>query len=135
MESRAVSAQPPYLVPLFEAGQMLTVQEMARALKLNPQTLYRLVRQGLVPAVRIGKKTLRFDPAQVQATLKAKEPRRPSAKERKLTAPALTFTRLEDLRAAGGWLTPASNLALERFAVRLPPGADISSLAYDRTGR
>ncbi len=135
MAPKVAIAQRAYPASLFDTPELLTVQEMARALKMNPQTLYRLVRQGLVPAVRIGKKTLRFDPARIRATLEAKAPRRASAGKREPTAPAITFTRLDDLLASDEWLAPPPDLTLERFAVRLPPGADITALAYDRTAR
>jgi excisionase family DNA binding protein len=114
---------------------LLTVQELARALKLNPQTLYRLVRQGLVPAVRIGNKTLRFDPAQVRAILQVPRSPRPSSQKRSPGNSPFAVTRLDDLRASEQWITPPTDLALERFAVRLPPGVDIATLAYDREAR
>jgi excisionase family DNA binding protein len=111
---------------------LLTAQELARALKLNPQTLYRLVRRGLLPAVRIGNKTLRFDPAQVRATLQMPRPLRPFPKERSPAISSFAVTRLDDLRASEQWTTPRADLALERFSVPLPPGADITALAHDR---
>lgn len=106
MGPKAFTAQRTSPMLPLASSELLTVQEMARALRVNPQTLYRLVRQGLVPAVRIGKKTLRFDPAEVRATLETNESRRPPTGRRGPTAPAITFTRLEELPTGGSWLTP-----------------------------
>jgi excisionase family DNA binding protein len=134
MIKKAVRTYPdPSSTPL-QAHGLLTVQELARALKLNPQTLYRLVRQGLVPAIRIGK-SLRFDPAQVRATLRTEKPSRRSAGKRIPAAQSVTITRLDDLRGTEAWLSPSPDLCLERFAVCLPAGADLTALAYDRTDR
>lgn len=112
--------------------QLLTAQELARVLKLNPQTLYRLARRGVLPAIRIGKKSLRFDPAQVRIALQAQTT--PLA----LVAPPpsavgrAAFTMLDDLLAQGRWLAAPRTLSLKRFAVRFPLGADLTALAYER---
>lgn len=114
------------------AGEFLTAREMAAVFKLNPQTLYRLARQGMIPAIRIGKKSLRFDPFQVREALQPQgtaqaRPRPPRPRGRRLA-----FTRLEDVLARDRWPTPPPDLTLERFAVRIPRGADLTALAYDR---
>lgn len=36
-------------------GQLLTVQELAEAMRVSEMTVYRLIRDGRLPAVRIGK--------------------------------------------------------------------------------
>jgi excisionase family DNA binding protein len=41
-------------------SNLLTVKEVAPMLKMSPQALYEAVRNGLVPAVRIGRR-IRFD--------------------------------------------------------------------------
>ena len=135
MAPKTATARPTPPLPQPETPELLTVQELARALKLNPQTLYRLVRQGLVPAVRIGNKTLRFDPAQVRAMLQVPRSLRPSSEKRSPATSPFAVTRLDDLRVSEQWITPPTDLALERFAVRLPPGADITRLAHDREAR
>ena len=132
MTTKAATAYRASSLSQDAAPALLTVQELARALKLNPQTLYRLARQGLVPAVRVGKKTLRFDPAQVRARLQAPRRLRPFPEKRSGATPPFTVTRLDDLRASDAWITPPPDLTLERFAVRLPPDADIPTLAHDR---
>jgi len=133
MTSRPAPAQRMLSAPQPQVPELLTAQELATALKLNTQTLYRLVRQGLVPAIRIGRKTLRFDLVQVRAALQSQEPPRPARGRRGRLAEPFTFTRLDDLRAAGGWLSPRSGLTLERFAVQLPPGTYLTTFAYDGT--
>jgi len=47
---------------------LLTVKEMAQKLKLSSQTLYKMVRQGEIPGVKVGNQW-RFDTAQVQTWL------------------------------------------------------------------
>jgi len=132
MVMKTATAFQTYPLSQDAAPALLTVQELAGALKLNPQTLYRLVRQGLVPAVRVGRKTLRFDPAQVRARLQESRPLRAFPKKRSRATPPVTVTRLDDLRASDAWITPPPDLTLERFAVRLPPDADITMFAHDR---
>jgi excisionase family DNA binding protein len=45
-----------------------TVKEVAQALKVSPITIYRMVSDGRLKAVRIGK-ALRFTPADIKAFL------------------------------------------------------------------
>ena len=112
--------------------QLLTVQELARVLKLNPQTLYRLARRGVLPAIRIGKKSLRFDPAQVRIALQAQTTPLALVAPPPSAAGRAAFTMLDDLLAQGRWLAAPRALSLKRFAVRFPPGADLTALAYER---
>lgn len=115
-----------------EGLQLLTAPELARAFKLNPQTLYRLARRGLIPSIRIGKKVLRFDPIQVRAALEARGVPQPRISRVPPRAGRLCFTRLEDLMAQDRWVAPPPDLTLERFALNLPPGIDLTRLAYER---
>ena len=39
---------------------MITVEELAKLLRLNPQTIYRKVQKGEIPAIKIGG-AIRFD--------------------------------------------------------------------------
>ena len=112
--------------------QLLTAQELARVLKLNPQTLYRLVRRGVLPAIRIGKKSLRFDPAQVRIALQVQTKPLALVAPSSSAASRVAFTMLDDLLAQGRWLAAAPALSLKRFAVQFPPGADLTVLAYER---
>jgi excisionase family DNA binding protein len=48
-----------------EAMRLFTLREVAEYLKVHPGTVYRLVKNGQLPAARIGR-DLRFDPRLVQ---------------------------------------------------------------------
>jgi excisionase family DNA binding protein len=50
----------------------LTVTEVARLLQVSPETIYRQVRRGLLPALRIGD-LIRFDPQQFADWLAAQQ--------------------------------------------------------------
>jgi excisionase family DNA binding protein len=54
----------------MKADQFYTVRMLADRLAITPLTVYRLVRQGKIPAVKIGK-SIRFDPAAVHAFLES----------------------------------------------------------------
>ncbi len=45
--------------------KLLTVTEAAQALRLNPWTVYQMVRDGKLPAIRFGR-SIRFDQAQLE---------------------------------------------------------------------
>ena len=45
----------------MSSTEILTVEEAAERLKLNPQTLRRWIRAGLLPARKIGRKEYRID--------------------------------------------------------------------------
>lgn len=51
------------------AGAILTVEELASYLKVNPQTIYRRFRAGDLPGVRIGR-SIRFPKELVDAWLR-----------------------------------------------------------------
>jgi excisionase family DNA binding protein len=53
------------------SGELLTSEELARCLRVRPATIRLWAREGLIPAVRIGGKVLRFDLADVLVALKA----------------------------------------------------------------
>jgi excisionase family DNA binding protein len=110
---------------------LLTAQELARVLKLNPQTLYRLARRGVLPAIRIGKKALRFDLAQVRNALQAQTTSLTLVRPTAPTGDQAAVTMLDELLAQGRWLTPPRALSLKRFAVRFPSGVDLTTLAYE----
>ncbi|MCC6398402.1 MAG: helix-turn-helix domain-containing protein [Bacteroidetes bacterium] len=54
----------------MKADQFYTVRTLADRLAITPLTVYRLVRQGKIPAVKIGK-SIRFDPEAVDAYLES----------------------------------------------------------------
>jgi len=52
----------------MKADQFYTVKTLADRLAVTPMTIYRLVEQGKLPAVKIGR-AIRFDPDAVDAFL------------------------------------------------------------------
>ena len=115
------------------APELLTARELAAIFKLNPQTLYRLARRGVIPAIRIGRKSLRFDPIQVREALEALGISQTRVGPRRLAAGSFAFTRLDDLLAQNRWIAPSPDLVLERLAVDFLPGIDLTTLAYEKT--
>jgi len=59
--------------------KLLTIQELSKRLKVNPETVRRQMRKGIIPSIRIGKQILRFDYQEVLSALKGK--RDPRVKE------------------------------------------------------
>lgn len=53
--------------------RMLTAEEMAAVLNLSIDSIYRLVRRGVLPAVKVGR-TVRFDLDRVEAALAVRPP-------------------------------------------------------------
>lgn len=106
--------------------RLLTAKQLAAALQLNEQTVYRLARNGAIPFVRIGKKAIRFDLEWVREALGTPAP--------SFQRSPWPFVTLDDLQAAGEWLKPPADLILKRFNVPFPT-KDLTRLAYDRTAR
>lgn len=52
-------------------GKKLTVNELARELRVHPKTVYRWVSRGLLPCQRIGLKPILFDLEEVHSVLRA----------------------------------------------------------------
>jgi len=52
--------------------ELITLPELARRLKLHPDTTRRLYWRGTIPGLKMGHRTLRFDFADVVAALKRK---------------------------------------------------------------
>ena len=52
----------------MKTNQFYSVKTLAEKLAINPMTIYRMVDQGRLPAVRIGR-TIRFRPADIDAFL------------------------------------------------------------------
>ncbi len=50
-------------------AEVMTVSEVARYLRVNPQTVYRKAKAGELPAVRIGR-AIRFQKSELDAWLK-----------------------------------------------------------------
>lgn len=121
--------------PIHENGRarLCTAKEVAAALQLNEQTVYRLARAGAIPFLRIGNKAICFDLEGVREALEAKS--RPPARSKSPGSPPspLPFVRLDDLRRSGEWVKPPADLVLERFWVPFP-SQELTRLAYDREG-
>lgn len=56
--------------------QLLTADEVAERLRLRPETVKLWTREGLIPAIRITGKVIRYDFAQVEAALKRRSDQR-----------------------------------------------------------
>lgn len=52
----------------MELENLLTLKEVAKLLRLSPQTLYKMLEQGEIPAVKIGSQW-RFDREQLKSWL------------------------------------------------------------------
>jgi excisionase family DNA binding protein len=78
--------------------ELLTVEEAARRLKINPQTVRRWIRQGLLPAAKVGRKEWRIN----AAALPGGEPRpAPSIRDKRASAVERLFALRERLRGRG----------------------------------
>ena len=59
---------------------LLTIDELAQRLRLHPVTVRGLKRRGVIPAIRVGHRTLRFEYEKVlEALRKANDPAATSA--------------------------------------------------------
>src|SRR5438105_815924 len=58
---------------MTNAGKLMTVSEVAQYLRLNEGTIYRLAREGKVPARKVGG-TWRFDREKIDAWLAGRPP-------------------------------------------------------------
>ncbi len=58
-------------VGTLATGSLLTLKEVAQLLRLTPQTLYKMLKKGSIPAVRIGSQW-RFEQEKVRQWLKAR---------------------------------------------------------------
>jgi excisionase family DNA binding protein len=47
--------------PKSDSESLLTVEELAKILRLHPKTVYRLVEKGKLPCIRVGR-NVRFSP-------------------------------------------------------------------------
>jgi excisionase family DNA binding protein len=61
--------------------RFVTSKELAPMLGVKPATLYRWARLGLVPYLRVGEQTIRFDPEAVIAALSAGLPTPPDRRD------------------------------------------------------
>lgn len=54
----------------MQTQELITITDLARRLKLHPETTRGLYRHGRIPGIRFGHRTLRFDYASVVEALK-----------------------------------------------------------------
>lgn len=111
--------------------RLWTAKEVAAALQLNEQTVYRLARAGEISCLRIGNKAIRFDLERVRDALEVKSRAREGSQSPASRTLPVPFVRLDDLRGSGEWTKPPDDLILERFKVPFP-SKDLTRLAYDR---
>jgi len=78
-------------------GDVMTVQELAEYLRLDPQTVYRKFRRGELPGVRIGK-AIRFKREVIDGWLRAMSYRWSQREREELRAWAERFARDRGLR-------------------------------------
>ncbi len=108
-------------------SSLFTAAELAKIIKLNEQTIYRFVRRGIIPAIRVGRKTLRFDLNDVRTALRQKPT--PPRIQKPAGHEVLEYVSLDQVRERGEWPKLASTLKLKRFSVRFPT-RDLTAFAY-----
>ncbi len=59
---------------------LLTVNEVAKLLRLSPQTLYKMLEQGTIPAVKVGCQW-RFERTKIRAWLAEQQSTEPSREQ------------------------------------------------------
>jgi len=52
----------------MDEKNLLTTVELARVLKLRPETIRKLAREGKIPSIRLSPKIVRYDPQAVIAS-------------------------------------------------------------------
>lgn len=52
-----------------EATELLTAQELAKRLRVSPETVRAWSRRGMIPALRLSPKVIRYNPEAVLAAL------------------------------------------------------------------
>lgn len=65
---------PPGGRNIGESGPLVTTRDLASHLGVSTATIRIWTRAGRIPCLRIGQKTLRFDPSAVIAALRAARP-------------------------------------------------------------
>ncbi|TNE92530.1 MAG: DNA-binding protein [Deltaproteobacteria bacterium] len=69
--------------------ELLTAEEVAQILRVKTRTVYDLVRNHELPALRLGDRCLRFRPSAIEAWLDARQQAEAALQQR----PALAFHR------------------------------------------
>lgn len=80
------------------AAELLTVEEAAERLKINPQTIRRWIRRGMLPAAKIGRKEWRISEDDLFSALK--RPTQAELQRRKAAVDEILALR-ERLRGRG----------------------------------
>lgn len=100
----------------FEDGEVVSIEAAARLLHVSPVTVWRMVRQGKLPAVRVGRKAVRIRKADLAAVVEpaagdAPAPATPPPSARVLAQRSRAASRILTRRDAIGRI-PASTTAL-----------------------
>jgi predicted site-specific integrase-resolvase len=56
-------------------SDFVTAEEIARKLRLRPHTIQEWTRDGLIPAVRLNQRVVRYDPVAVEAAIRERSER------------------------------------------------------------
>ena len=61
---------------MHSTTQLLTANELANLLRLRPDTIRLWTRESIIPAIRITGKVIRYDPVEVERTLRERSDER-----------------------------------------------------------
>ncbi len=61
-------------------AELLTTEEIAERLRLRPDTIRLWARDGMIPAIRITGKVIRYDPVEVERALRRRSAARAKVK-------------------------------------------------------
>ena len=57
-------------------SEMVTAEELAERLRVRPDTIQLWTREGLIPAIRVNAKVIRYDPDEVEQALRQRSDER-----------------------------------------------------------
>lgn len=89
-------ATRPKPAPAPDPDELWTMADVSKRLKCSDDTVHRMIARGELRAIRVGKRLLRVDPADVATLLKPTP-----------TVPASWEKRINELVSAAPTLTPA----------------------------
>jgi len=59
-----------------DAKELMTATELAKLLRLQPDTIRLWTCEGIIPAIRVTGKVIRYDPAEVELALRERSDKR-----------------------------------------------------------
>src|SRR4051794_41806522 len=98
----------------------LTTEEVLEYLQVNLRTVYRLIKAGKIPAVRVGRQW-RFRKSDIDARLESQRPRTPRAVPSSGTRPAAAAAGRPPRRLGGD----------EETSIPAPPSKEPGAARYD----